>query len=101
PDSSVVASDAVAVINYINAFGSGPVPENAVIGEPFGFVDTIKDNNISPNDVLEIINFINANGAGLTGPAGEGEGLAPQSFDDLITLLAADMANEPARRRRA
>jgi len=66
-------------------------------GQPFGFLDTVKDNSISPNDVLEIINFINASGAGLPGPAGEGEGLTPQSFDELITLLATDTA--PRKRK--
>jgi autotransporter-associated beta strand protein len=39
PDGHIVAGDAIAVINYLNAFGPGPVPANAVLGLPFGFLD--------------------------------------------------------------
>lgn len=78
PDGHVVAGDALAVINYINAFGSGAVPAHAAIGQPFGFLDTgggvngSGDNFIAPNDVLDVINAINA------GKGGEGEGSRSQ-----------------------
>ena len=91
-DAHVVASDALQIINYINGYGPGAVPANAVIGFPFGFLDTNQDNFIAPNDVLDVINAINQ------GLGGEGEAAAPQSFDDLTALLAADTAEQAAHR---
>jgi hypothetical protein len=106
PDGTVVPADAVEVINYINAFGSGAVPPDAVLGPPY--IDVIADNQIAPIDALTVINYINAFGPGLRGPgaAGEGEGAAgtapPQADDpmsDLMAMLAADVALQPRRRR--
>ena len=68
PDDHVVAGDALAVINYLNAFGSGAVPASAVLGLPFGFLDTDEDNFVTAADALDVINFLNA------GLGGEGEG---------------------------
>jgi len=119
PDGHVVAGDALAIINYINAFGPGPVPAHAALGQPFGFLDTadgsgddVADNFVAANDVLAVINAINA------GLGGEGENFAadmnagsagatnPQVYagksddpTDLIALLALDMAQPNARRR--
>jgi hypothetical protein len=100
-DNHVAANDAVAVINYINAFGSflnGKVPalassvggQTASYGGPFGYIDVNGDGFVAANDAVAIINVINA------GQGGEGE-LANQD-DDLMTLLAIDFASRPKRR---
>jgi hypothetical protein len=125
-DGVVVAGDALAVINRINGFGSGPVTSAMGFGPDYW--DTTGDNSIAPNDVVAIINHINAFGSGTTGPEGEGagfgEGEAPASdtyfYDlggfgvqttpaqapandamaDLIAMLANDVTETQARRRR-
>ena len=124
-DNQVAPGDALAIINFINAFGSGHVPANAVYGPPY--YDTNADDSISPGDALAVINFINAFGSSLPGPAGEGEALSnscdayfqqlgqppqpvtvnasgqPQSNDPLaetIAILAGDAASEQIRRKR-
>lgn len=66
-DAHLAPNDALIIINYINSFGASPVPSDAVIGQPFGFLDTNCDNNVSPGDALDVINSINA------GLGGEGE----------------------------
>jgi hypothetical protein len=118
PDGHVVAEDALAIINYINAFTAGAVPASATIGQPFGFLDATGgdngagDNFIAPNDALEVINAINA------GLGGEGEGFVadvspmasgtnnPQApaakhdeWTDLLSLLALDTAQQGSTRR--
>ena len=61
PDDHIVAGDALDVINYLNAFGAGPVPANVEIGQPFGFLDTsggpngAGDNFITAGDALDVI----------------------------------------------
>jgi hypothetical protein len=125
-DGVVVAGDALAVINRINGFGSGPVTSAMGFGPDYW--DTTGDNSIAPNDVVAIINHINAFGSGTPGPEGEGagfgEGEAPASdtyfYDlggfgvqttpaqapandamaDLIAMLANDVTETQARRRR-
>jgi enoyl-CoA hydratase/carnithine racemase len=99
----------LAAINFINAYGSSAVPANAAIGQPFGFIDTTDDNSIAPDDVLALINAINALGASEGEPSG-GEGEAsiaaavpssassPTPLNDLIALLAVDVAWQPKRR---
>jgi hypothetical protein len=100
-DGSIVAGDAAAVINHINAFGPGPIQLSSA-GPPY--LDTSGDNSISADDALRIINHINAFGAGTgagTG-AGEGEAIArgeTNSSDELLALLALDLASQPKRRR--
>lgn len=107
-DNAVVSGDALAVINYLNAFGSGPVPATATAGPPF--LDTNNDDFVTSGDVLSIINFINAFGSGLLGPEGEGEGTSSENrADDQITrsappdnwlaLLATDLAIQGKRKR--
>jgi hypothetical protein len=105
PDGHVVAADALAIINFINGFGSGAVPANAQIGQPYGFLDTaggindVGDDFIAPNDALAVIDAINA------GLGGEGESVArasvssPLPTNDLLSLLALDVASQPKRRR--
>jgi hypothetical protein len=109
PDGIVAPGDALAIINYINAFGAGSIPVSAAPGAPY--LDTTGgaghgDNAVVAGDALAVINYINAFGAGLPGPAGEGEAtglnqpLADKLPSDLIFLLAADIARQGVRRHR-
>ena len=118
PDGHIVAADALAIINYINAFGPGAIPAGAQIGRPHGYLDTsggmndVGDDLIAPADALAVINAINA------GQGGEGEGGAtgvrdvaastasPQfhavqhdDWADLLALLALDTAQQSLTRR--
>jgi fibronectin-binding autotransporter adhesin len=116
PDDKVSAGDALAIINFINAF-DGPVPEDAVLGLPFGFLDTIPDNFIAPEDALSVINAVNAappaegeaGDAEIHGPVAGGQEPEAQSqlsvggrqlSDELMALLTADAAELAGRRRR-
>jgi hypothetical protein len=111
PDGVVVAGDALTIINYINAFGPGPVPENAPFGPPY--LDTVDefgnptgDDFVTAGDALAIINYINSFAPGLPGPAGESPSspfLAASSYEDasiadMLTLLAQDVAAQRRRR---
>jgi hypothetical protein len=111
PDGHIVADDVIAIINYINAKGSGPIPDNAVIGQPFGFLDTTQDNNVVADDVIRIINFINAH-PGLNEAEAESAdsplisasqpsaASSPAAISDsLLLLLATDAAYQPLPRR--
>ncbi len=110
PDGHIVADDVIAIINYINAKGSGSVPDNAIIGLPFGFLDTTQDNSVAADDVLAIINFINAHpGLGeaeASSMNGEPVFKAPEyeaaafPSPELLLLLATDLASQPLARRR-
>ena len=71
-DCGAFAEDALEVINYLNAFGAGPVPVLAS-GPPF--YDTNNDFFVTAADALDIINFLNAFGAG-PGPEPEASGEA-------------------------
>jgi hypothetical protein len=102
-DTFVSADDVLGVINYINAKGSGLLPDDAKNEKPF--VDVDGDNNVVAADVIDIINYINA-GRRL---GGEGEADSNQSpassgsymaASDLMALLAADVAAEAVRKRR-
>jgi hypothetical protein len=55
-DGNVVAADVLAIINYINANGSGPVPSTASAGAPF--LDTTGDNQIAADDVMVVVNQV-------------------------------------------
>jgi hypothetical protein len=98
-DTEVVADDVVAIINYINAKGSGKVPDLAANVKPF--VDVTGDNNVAADDVVAVINYINA---GLAEEEGEGEadmGRGGQGEgEDLVMLLAMDVAEWGVRKRK-
>ena len=72
PDGNVDAGDALAIINYINSFSAGDIPDDAAIGLPFGFLDTDRDNSVTAGDALSVINAINSD---------EGEGESSVSQD--------------------
>ncbi len=98
-DEHISAADALAIIDFINAFG----PQKAVAPPPGGpYYDVNGDGFIAPNDVLDVINHINAF------PEGEGESFVSTgpmnavSSDNLesaalIDLLASD-PRPPSRR---
>jgi small nuclear ribonucleoprotein (snRNP)-like protein/putative NADH-flavin reductase len=102
-DTFVSADDVLAIINYINAKGSGLLPDDAPNEKPF--LDVDGDNNVVAADVIDIINYINA-GRRLGGEAeGESDPLpAPSGSsmpgNDVMALLAADVAAEAVRKRR-
>jgi hypothetical protein len=99
-DRHVFPNDALAVINYINAFGPGTVPPNAAIGQPFGFIDTNANDFVAPNDALQVINIINA-GLGGEGESRQGTGdRGQETEEELLSLLALDMAEQTLQRRR-
>ncbi|HEY2415095.1 MAG TPA: RHS repeat-associated core domain-containing protein [Pirellulaceae bacterium] len=57
-DGFVVAEDVVTVINYINAHGSGPLPDTNNSTQKF--VDVDGDASVTATDVITIINAINS-----------------------------------------
>jgi hypothetical protein len=59
-DGLYLAGDALAVINYLNAFGPQGVLADAALGSPNGFIDTDGDNIVTASDALDVINTINA-----------------------------------------
>jgi len=94
-------SDAVAIIGYLNGYGSTPVPKvGATVnvggsqtpvdyGKPFGFVDATGDGVVAPEDAVAVINFLNAFGAA---PTEDAVGKALATY--LRTLLAADLRQQ-------
>jgi hypothetical protein len=103
-DGSIAAGDVLAVVNYINAFGAGPIELFRGDGN---FYDVNGDDHVSSNDALRIINHINAFGSGTPGPDGEGEAAAgvffekfqPSKSSTAQQSLDADLAavlNDPA-----
>jgi len=105
PDDNVDAGDALAIINYLNAVDFTEVPDDAVTGLPFGFLDTNMDNFVAPDDALEVINAINAGfdqepeASQEPEAGGQLPGRDFSEMDDLIGLLALDIASQSSRRR--
>jgi len=110
-DGSIVAEDALAVINFLNAFGSQEIAADSSVGPEF--YDTSGDGHVAPDDALDVINFLNAFGPDIEGePAGlvdedlfAGDDsplyIAAQAMlpDELAALLAVDAAVQSRRRR--
>jgi len=90
-DGFVSPQDVLIIINYINTFGPGPVPPNAV-GPPFR--DVNGDDLISSADVLALINFINASSAFAEGE-GEGEGAGFAAASGLPGTVAEAVDQPP------
>lgn len=99
PDGFITPGDALAVINYLNAKGAGPVPASSPFGPPY--CDTDGDGLVIPSDALKIINYLNTNPG-----QSEGESSATNQSEAtnlpsaLISLLAFDIAEQSTRRRR-
>jgi hypothetical protein len=107
---TIVAFDALQIINQVNAFGPTDVPLTP--GYVMPFLDVNGDNRINAQDALDVINVINA-GLNVVPPGGEGEAvfaatavalsrpLAPvSSLSDTIALLAQDLVENATRKRR-
>jgi Bacterial Ig domain/Dockerin type I domain len=102
-DGHVVAADVLLIISYLNASGPNPVPANAAVGPPY--YDVTGDDHVAPNDALAVINYINAFGIEGEAPSARVQNansssalVAQSSSDELISLLAADIASQPRRR---
>jgi hypothetical protein len=100
-DTFVSADDVLAVINYINAHGSGLLPDDAKNEKPY--VDVDGDINVVAADVIDIINYINAGrrlgGEAEMAPDAANAGLG-NANSDVMAILAADVAAEAVRKRR-
>jgi hypothetical protein len=97
PDNSIDPGDALAVINFINSFGSHELNASNAndVGPPY--VDVNADNYVAPDDALTIINYINSfnSGSTLEAPNFEGERIATldQFFANVDSV--ADAASRP------
>jgi hypothetical protein len=97
-DGHVRSSDALAVVNYLNAFGAGPVAEGELAGP--SSLDADENNVITAADALAIINYLNAGLATAEGESTVGSAAAAASAADadLLALLASDLTE--TRRRK-
>jgi len=107
-DGFVSPADPLDVINYINGFGSGPLPFRSAYEKPF--IDVNGDNAVSPSDALDVINAINGGEgegegsragipAGVPGGVGSrGTEVGAEALDEVLELLAMDVAERPRRR---
>lgn len=83
-DGSVSPIDALRIINFINRFGSQPLPNPNALTAP-DYLDTSGDGFVSSVDALRVINFLNSNSPPPTGEGeGEGDGIAPASFSSFV-----------------
>jgi hypothetical protein len=102
-DGNVVAEDAIDVINFIHAHGSGPVtPANPGDPRPALFYDVTGDDYVAADDVVTIINYINAH------PTAQQEAEAPVAQNSangaaidsaLLLILAGEYSGQALRRK--
>jgi hypothetical protein len=98
PDGFIVAGDVLAVINYINAHGSGDV-QPAVSAPPY--VDVDANDKVVAFDALLIINWINSHPRQSEAEAAPASSTVANNLpSDLVSLLSLDIADQAARRRR-
>jgi hypothetical protein len=98
-DSHVVATDALAIINYLTDHGSGPSVNAIGIHSKY---DVDDDGFVSAQDVLIIINAVN-NSAPLTTLAftnSEGEPTTAPSTDEMLAAAADSYFQSLQPRRR-
>jgi len=99
PDGKIVAEDVITIVNYINAKGSGRIPDNGQYGPPY--VDVTGDGQCAADDVIKVVNYINAHPGQSEGEAPAESQLATTNLpSDLISLLSLDIAEQASRRRR-
>jgi hypothetical protein len=109
-DTSLSPIDALLIINFLNAFGSGPVPS----GSPPPFFDVNSDDFISPIDALLVINALNSQqsvmAAGASETQAEGEegpqappssaaSAEPSSSAPLALMMMSESDAQATRRR--
>jgi hypothetical protein len=92
-DGVVAAGDALAVINYLNAFGPKSVSPSTPIG--MLFYDANGDNVVAAGDALAVINQINA----FVLPPPSGAAPSQSEDADLLTILSLDVATHRRRRQ--
>jgi len=82
-DNTVSPLDVLAIVNYLNLIGSGPVTAD----KPPTFLDVDSDNSVSPLDALIVINYLNSHRNG----QGEGEGqLKSESVNTAVPIEFID-----------
>jgi len=110
-DGLMVAADALDVINFLNAFGPQPVPDDGRAEGPY--YDCNGDGFVTASDALEVIDRLNAFGPDVVGEPSQGQAqdsLAEGesrptengqrlSLDELITLLGLDVALQSRRQQ--
>jgi hypothetical protein len=84
PDGVIAANDVVAVINYINARGSGLIQSNVAPGPPY--CDVTDDDQVGADDVIQVINYINAH----LGESEAAESALMSATDFVVSSLALD-----------
>lgn len=82
-DGAISPLDALTVINYINAQGTGTLP--AIRSTGLLYLDVDGDQGVSALDVLNVVNHINTNGVGIRSLA-ESESRFIQETSVTITL---------------
>jgi hypothetical protein len=100
-DADVNATDVLAIIDFINAKGSGPVTSQSQQGPPY--LDVTADNYVAADDVLRVINHINAQNPRLAQlfAAAEQELVNSKDADlnGLIDLMLTEREGSAAKRR--
>lgn len=100
-DKAVAPDDVLAVINYINATGSGKIPDGAANTKPY--CDINGNNNVAADDVLAVINYINARSGGEGEAASAPQRSAsaiPAAVDQVMALWAMDGPDRGMRKKR-
>lgn len=67
-NNHIAGSDALAVINFLNAFGPTPVPNAATSGPVY--YDVTRDDFVTASDALAVINAVNAGAAAVPSTPG-------------------------------
>jgi hypothetical protein len=100
-DDVVEPQDALIVINWINAHGSGLVPDSwpEAADDSFFFFVVYGDNLITPMEVLVVINFLNGRSSS-TPQVAEGEGM-PAATPSRVTPARQTEITGPLRLRDA
>jgi large repetitive protein len=109
-DNNVAPGDVLAIVNYLNAIGAGPVnasPVNAsAVGDFSGedavmaYYDVNQDNYISPIDALMVINYLNANSRSAAASGAEGEYAAAADLS-LLALVFDEGLDAAGKRKRS
>jgi hypothetical protein len=99
-DGSVTPSDALAIINFLNAPGYDPaLPSNAAAGA--NYLGVLGSDSVIPEDALQVIDYLNANGvADVLSPAAatvfdttSAAATAPGTKDAVFTINSAANPN--------
>jgi hypothetical protein len=97
-DSLVAPNDVLAIINYLNGAGAGPLSWREPRTALAPYYDVHADNLLAPDDALDVVNYINGPFAQAqqAPPNGEGEQADNQTALGLLLFDLSD-ANQSAR----